>query len=484
VIIIDDEAIQCGSENWGSTGNPENESFGNRGWQVRITSTTSNHDIVDDYVEIFDELVDPDNHKDVVRYANADYQNDEGREKYKYEPGYDTCYTTESTNSDYKLVKTSIPVIQEEMTITAIFSPDNSLDEVNGPIAMINSATSEILIQQANLKKYWYGLNDSYTTQVTENGVTYDRFDYPNFPLQAVINKAVNNPEIDVKIIADDAFFNVQPDDPRNNEETKDYLNGLGLDNLSCVLFHDPLRGNESSGPITKTHNKGVIVDGSKVLVCSINWVENSFKGNRESGVIIENDNVAAFFRDVFLNDWYGPLLPDTNTEEPEIIAEGGKIKPALVITEVMANAVNEDQDEYIEIFNDSKDSIDVYNFIITDGDATDYLIALSGYGAQSTTVIPSGGYAIIHDSEYTGYYDASIPSGAIRLTCKNTTIGNELQTTDPITLKDANGLVIDSWTSPFNPGNGVSAEAKADGTFVTGPTGGTPGAANQNNKP
>jgi cardiolipin synthase A/B len=51
-------------------------------------------------------------------------------------------------------------------------------------------------------------------------------------------------------------------------------------------------------------HNKGVIVDGERVLVSSINWNENSPAFNREAGVIIEHPGVAGYFTEAFTQDW------------------------------------------------------------------------------------------------------------------------------------------------------------------------------------
>ncbi|MDY7081582.1 MAG: phospholipase D-like domain-containing protein, partial [Halobacteria archaeon] len=53
-------------------------------------------------------------------------------------------------------------------------------------------------------------------------------------------------------------------------------------------------------------HNKGVIVDGEKVLVSSINWNHNSVTNNREAGLIIESENAGEYFAQVFESDWKG----------------------------------------------------------------------------------------------------------------------------------------------------------------------------------
>lgn len=133
--------------------------------------------------------------------------------------------------------------------------------------------------------------------------------------------------------------------------------------------------------------------------------------------------------------------------------ATAGPRKP-LAITEVMANPLDEDTGEFIEIYNRGIDPVDVEGLLITDGDATD---RITGFGG-GTTVIPAGGYGVILDAEYAGEY--AIPSAAILLTTTDTTIGSGLAIDDPIRLLESNGVeVIDTFRFPFNPGNGISAE-------------------------
>jgi len=54
----------------------------------------------------------------------------------------------------------------------------------------------------------------------------------------------------------------------------------------------------------TANHNKGIIVDGSIVLVSSINYSDNSIVDNREAGIIIQHEGVAQWFQDIFDFDW------------------------------------------------------------------------------------------------------------------------------------------------------------------------------------
>jgi hypothetical protein len=161
--------------------------------------------------------------------------------------------------------------------------------------------------------------------------------------------------------------------------------------------------------------------------------------------------------------------------------ASAGSHKP-LVISEVMANPLNEDTGEFIELYNRGIDPVDAAGLILGDGDAVDAIVGYQG----GPTVIPASGYAVILDAEYAGAY--TIPPGTILLSTPDTTLGSGLALDDQIRLYEANGVeVIDSFRYPFNPGNGRSAEridlrafdAAANWTASTCPSGSSPGANN-----
>ncbi len=133
----------------------------------------------------------------------------------------------------------------------------------------------------------------------------------------------------------------------------------------------------------------------------------------------------------------------------------GGSSSYDLFITEVMANALDEDTGEFIEIYNAGSTDVDLLNFVLWDGDAADTLI---GYTSYFDTILPAGGTAIILDGEYAGEY--SIPSSTLLLTTDDDTLGSGLATTDPISLYEAGAsALVDSFSFPSNPGNGISIE-------------------------
>lgn len=136
--------------------------------------------------------------------------------------------------------------------------------------------------------------------------------------------------------------------------------------------------------------------------------------------------------------------------------AAGGACSP-LIITEVMANADDEDTGELIELYNFGSDTIDLAGLVVSDGDESDTLAAFDG----GSTLLDPGGYAVIVDAEFDG--DFTIDSSAVVVTTGDTTLGNSLSVSDPVTLYDADGeSVLDEFRFPFNPGNAVSVERVA----------------------
>lgn len=154
---------------------------------------------------------------------------------------------------------------------------------------------------------------------------------------------------------------------------------------------------------------------------------------------------------------------------------------PSVIITEVMANAINEDTGEFIEILNIGNSPVNLKGWSFTDGDAKDEIVPFGG----GTPILKPGQFGVILDREYAGEYE--IPPEALLLTTKNTTLGDGLSTKDPITLFDDKGETVDTFSHPFNPGNGISVErvslkvgdVEDNWKPSPDPTGSTPGRPN-----
>ena len=127
-----------------------------------------------------------------------------------------------------------------------------------------------------------------------------------------------------------------------------------------------------------------------------------------------------------------------------------------LYLTEIMSNPLDESTGEYLEVYNYGTTPIDLWGLIVYDGDAWDFIREYQ----SGVTVVQPGEYALIVDQDYAGQYNAVIPAGVTMVTVDDGAIGSGLATNDPVWLYEADGYsIIDSYTFPFNAGNGYSVE-------------------------
>jgi len=194
--------------------------------------------------------------------------------------------------------------ITGDATITPVISPDTSLNTEGSIIGLIDSATEYICVEQLSCGLDWvHGKYVEYNWTDKDNYYLHweDNETYYNLYLKALIDAARRG--VDVKVILDSAFVDAR--DLDDNDNVVEYLNEVarleGL-NIEAKLYYSYNLQGKSRYVII--HNKGVIVDGEKVLVSSINWVLGSVGRNREMGLIIENRDVAGYYQQVFDFDW------------------------------------------------------------------------------------------------------------------------------------------------------------------------------------
>jgi hypothetical protein len=193
-----------------------------------------------------------------------------------------------------------VTYVAEKMDLELVLAPDTSLNENTSIIGMMRRAKTELLLEQNSIRRRWGGREDSRATT-------------PDLPFEAVVEAARRG--VKVRVLLDGTWYNIQGDEDRDNDDTVETLNRLardeGLDVSAKII-------NLESTHLKKIHAKGIIVDGQEVFVGSINWTENSFKGNREVGVIVGHEQVADYYRDLFLRDW-----ADSRLYEVEVLRKG-----------------------------------------------------------------------------------------------------------------------------------------------------------------
>lgn len=274
-VIRDNSSVLIASENFGYTGFSKNPSFGNRGWGAVVEDNKTANDFLKTF---FDDLKISEEF--VCKLKN-----------------YET--TCNPKVGDY------IPEIEPEefsnQEVYSIFAP-NATDDI---LKLIDSANKSIYIQQMYVYKYWGSRKEGSVEET------------PNLFLEKVINKSREG--VDVKILLDSYWYNIDRRNPVSNYYTVGYVKQIAeKENLNLEARLIDL----DKTNLEKIHNKGVIIDNTTVLVSSINWNEYSPKKNREAGIVIKGDS-AKYYAKVFFCDWRGEnpckSVPKESEEPREI---------------------------------------------------------------------------------------------------------------------------------------------------------------------
>jgi len=181
---------------------------------------------------------------------------------------YDSASVSHGKSVSYSVPKgdyepiASLEELKEYMKVTPILSPDFSEQLI---IDLINSANESLLIEQMYI--------------------------YPTLTniIDAVIS--AKNRGVEVKVLLD-------PRSDKNNETAQVLINA-GID---VALANTSYYGSDHL--FETMHNKGVIIDHKITLISSINWSPTSLRENREVGIIINNENVAQYYEELFMHDW------------------------------------------------------------------------------------------------------------------------------------------------------------------------------------
>lgn len=169
-------------------------------------------------------------------------------------------------------------ITYHDAKVRPVLSPDNSYDTMR---SFILSAGERVYSQQLDVDYDWLNGND--------NPVSW--------------MKTVSA-QTDCRLLVDVTF------DDRNDSDIRD---GYGvIDSLYGTKI-------KASAPTFSglSHNKGVIAD-DRVWIGSVNWTYNSFNDNREAAVIIDSQEVADYYAELFLKD-FGTQTVDIPIMEPKV---------------------------------------------------------------------------------------------------------------------------------------------------------------------
>lgn len=295
-VLVDDVRAIIGSENYGRSGVPAINSWGNRGWMVHIEQpefvrqlrAVWDHDlVVDDKGEaIVGDIIDI---------------NESPTDAYGL-PYRDPGFVPDETVHRGRYDNPASPVVVDgDVGLELVLSPDTSLNESSAVLGLIGRAQKTLYIEQNSIRRRWGAKADDKDTFGS----------VPNLALQAVIAAARRG--VQTRVLLDSTWYNVQGDEDRDNDDTALFLNELaekeGLDLVAKVI-------NLETTALEKIHTKGIIVDDKEVFVGSINWTENSFKGNREVGVVVSHKDIAGYYARLFRRDWSRSRIFETTISD------------------------------------------------------------------------------------------------------------------------------------------------------------------------
>jgi cardiolipin synthase A/B len=223
-VVRDEKAVLVASENVGPEGFHPDGSYGNRGWGAVVYDRTVASEFASAFSSDFSVSVPV-----VCDGVGAPAS---GKEMGAYTSRFNTA-------------------IYENQDVQAVFSPD-SIGEI---LALIASANESIDIEQLYVYTHW----GSPSKDTVESA--------PSPLLEALFSKARQG--VTVRLLLDSTYFNVEETGSTSNYHTAKLV--------SCIAENEsiPIEAGlmELDGNGLKLlHDKGVIVDGKKVLVSSINW--------------------------------------------------------------------------------------------------------------------------------------------------------------------------------------------------------------------
>jgi phosphatidylserine/phosphatidylglycerophosphate/cardiolipin synthase-like enzyme len=276
-LLIDGELAVIGTENFGYSGHSLDPSYGNRGLMIHIRSKPFYRQLK----RIWDLDVSPRTSRDIV--GVADDPSDNWGFPYKHPP---FNLRRAVITGRYPLRRPPLRT-KGKATFELVACPDNCLSEKGAVIGLIHSAQKSLLVLQNSIPLWWGKKNKGSPDET------------PNLPLAAVVEAARRG--VRVRVLLDGTWYNAEPYDPRDNDDTVRWLNDLAtrekLDLEAKVV-------NLASTSLEKIHAKGLIADGRRTFVGSINWTENSYKANREIGVVVDHPDVASYYGTLFQRDW------------------------------------------------------------------------------------------------------------------------------------------------------------------------------------
>lgn len=304
--ILDGTTVVVSSENWGPSGFPERGTTGSRGWSLAV------------------------DHAPLARYFQAVFEEDFDGRRRDISPIADAAVSLSPPKPQpYRSYEPRFPsrTMEGRFRVVPVLGPDTALSSET-LLGALRAATRTIDVQLFYADPTWGP--------------------FPNMYLEGLLDAARRG--VAVRILLDGSYYNVE-DDRVDNDDTVAVLEAAAMEeglNLSAKLVDGEAHG------FVMAHNKGLIIDGTTVLVSSVNWNRNSPTANREAGLLVTNPALASYFAEVFEWDWKDDVTPPS--------ADAGPDREVAVGTEVTFSGLGASDDGGVVAFSWDLDGDGTYD--------------------------------------------------------------------------------------------------------------------------
>ncbi len=277
-MIVDSEKLLVGSENFKPSGIPSDTSYGNRGWFAVVKDSGA----AGFMEEVFAHDWNGSGYDIAIFNASSDVYG---------APPQGFILDTNTLSWNYQPAFS--PFTAEGVDTSVILAPDTTLHE-DAILGLLASAQDRIYVELLDLNLEW------------NSGSHYSN----NLYLEALIDAAERGCR--VLVLLDSRYVDPSDIAGLDNHDAMVAINDLAAQkdlDLEARLVNLDILG------LSKVHNKGLVVDGMRVLISSINWNRNSVTSNREVALILESEEVGQYFERIFFWDWNRPPIVDLGND-------------------------------------------------------------------------------------------------------------------------------------------------------------------------
>lgn len=276
-LVVDDARVLVQSENFVPSGLPADAATGNRGWGVVVEDPRLAQALASTFDADF--ALDPFGARPLGAAEAADVPL----------PVMGTIAASPTWGT----------ALASGGNVTLLVAPEDYVAGRNPLATIIDAAQDEVLVEHLRMPPEWRDRSANV---------------WPNPVVDALADAAGRG--VRVRVLLDGHF----EDGARENLATIQSLEAAGGD----------VEGRLAQGDLPVLHVKGILVDGRWAVVGSTNGNLHSVAQNREVALVVEAPPVAAYFGEVFLEDW-GRAAPSTGLPNASAAASAIVILMAAV---------------------------------------------------------------------------------------------------------------------------------------------------------